>query len=179
MRCWLLSYQLMQASSLKLCPFPLHTHYISFHSSINFTTWTGADTRRETEYSLDRTPFIRYLMYNTETCNICPFIQLATQISISETWPWTAAANCRSKQPLYVKLRWNHDYFETASSCNSHNCIFLALVLWLYFSAPEVIACLMFDSLHSSSLEAGAFAGMDLVSTTNHNQLQPHLEVFV
>lgn len=108
MRCWLLSYQLMQASSLKLCPFPLHTHYISFHSSIKFTTWTGADTRRETEYSLDRTPFIRYLMYNTETCNICPFIQLATQISISETWPWTAAANCQSKQPC-SHCTWNWD----------------------------------------------------------------------
>lgn len=37
----------------------------------------------------------------------------------------------------------------------------------------------MFDSLYTLSLEAGAFAGMDLVSTTNHNQLQPHLEVFV
>lgn len=56
---------------------------------------------------------------------------------------------------------------------------FLALVFWLYFSAPEVTACLMFDSLHTSSLESGAFVGMDLVSTTNHNQLQPQLEVFV
>lgn len=172
----------MQASSLKLCPFPLHTHYISFHSSIKFTTWTGADTRRETEYSLDRTPFIRYLMYNTETCNICPFIQLATQISISETWPWTAAANCRSKQPC-SHCTWNWDetmiILRQPQVATPTTAFFLALVLWLYFSAPEVIACLMFDSLHSSSLDAGAFAGMDLVSTTNHNQLQPHLEVFV
>lgn len=171
----------MQASSLKLCPFPLHTHYISFHSSIKFTTWTGADTRRETEYSLDRTPFIRYLMYNTETCNICPFIQLATQISISETWPWTAAANCQSKQPC-SHCTWNWDetmiILRQPQVATPTTAFFLALVLWLFFFSTRGY-CLLNVWQSALLILGGRCLCWHGFSINNHNQLQPHLEVFV